>query len=286
MFKNFDNGLRNAVFGALSHRSVAATIAKVSAIARNDEISSVMVTRLVVTAPDYEENIRNGLRTGIYCPEPVDFKDLRRAFSAFGQALTWEVAMSAGLETLVKPLLAASEDDIVEFMRHALATAAGCGVVADFLSQPRGPYVAAGLFHNFGLPVLMHDQPEKYAQAKIELSGSGQKLEEWEQSEFGFTHEDAGALFLAAATMPDYIWSSAASHHSDESTGDRLVASVRLCANVAHQVGCTSGFANACGPIHPGLVAELGLDELAMAQMAERMGNAAVTAGKLVDKVA
>lgn len=279
--KHADSGLRNAVFKSLSHKCVSAAASKLSSIVNNDQISPVLITRLAVTTPEFEANIRSGICSGTYCPEPIDIADLRQAFAMFDQATTWEIVVAAGLETVVRPLLETTELNVREFMRHALATSAGCGVVAESLNLPRSMFVAAGLFHNIGLAVMAHAHPEKYQSAQVALQGSNTTLEDWEYGEFGFTHEDAGAMFLAAMTMPDAVWSSAGTHHSPEPTSDLLVASVRVCANVAHQVGCTVGFANACGPIHPSLIPDIGLSEADLGRMAERMGQSALTASNI-----
>lgn len=276
-----ESEIRSAVFSALDNKAVFNTISKLSTIVNNESISPVMITRLVVPTPEFEANIRNGLKSGIYSPEPIDFEDLRQAFAAFDQPTTWEIAVTAGLESIVRPLLARTPISTPEFLRHSLATAAGCGVIAEYLGHPKGPFLVAGLYHNVGLAVMANKSPDIYTQFVANVSGSNQTIEELESSEFGFTHEDAGSVFLMAATFPDYVWKSASDHHSPENTSDLVAASVRVCANIAHQVGCTIGLANGCNAIHPTLIPRIGLKESAMGVMAQKMADAAMKASKL-----
>lgn len=276
-----ESEIRSAVFSALDHKTVFNTISKLSTIVNNELISPVMITRLVVPTPEFESNIRNGLRAGIYSPEPIDFADLRQAFASFDQPTTWEIAVTAGLESIVRPLLSRTVINPMEFLRHSLATAAGCGAIADHLGLPRAQFIVAGLYHNVGLAVMANKKPDTYANFIDSLSGTSTTIAELENAEFAFTHEDVGSVFLMAATFPDTAWKSATSHHSSENTNDLVAAAVRVCANVAHQIGCTIGFANGCSKIHPALISNMGITDFAMADMAQRMSTAATQASKL-----
>lgn len=275
-----ESTIRSAVFKALDHKCVFNTVSKLTTIAGNEQISPVMITRLVVPSPEFEANIKEGLRKGIYTDEPVDFPDLRQAFAALDQQMSWEIAVTAGLETLVKPMLKDKGISTREFMRHALATAAGCGVIATHLDLPKQNFIVSGLYHNIGIPVLLNSFPEDYNQIIEQATGSNQQIELLERDAFGFTHEDVGSVFLMACTFPDNAWRTASSHHSPEFADDLLVASVRLCSNIAHQVGCTLGLANGCNSIHPNLISSIGLNDSAMSEMANRMAFAASRGAK------
>ncbi|MFM9871944.1 MAG: HDOD domain-containing protein [Fimbriimonadaceae bacterium] len=241
-----------------------------------------MITRLVVPSPEFESNIRDGLKKGIYTDEPIDFPDLRQAFGALDQALSWEIAVTAGLETLIRPMLKSQVITTREFMRHALATAAGCGAIAEHLNLPKDKFIIAGLYHNIGIPVLINSYPDVYAQFIEQSTGSNILIEDLEQTHFGFNHEEVGSSFLISCTFPDDCWRPAATHHLCEMTEDILVASVRLCSNIAHQVGCTLGLANGCNALHPGLISGIGLNDTALAEMANRMAIAATRGAKFV----
>lgn len=80
---------------------------------------------------------------------------------------------------------------------------------------------------------------------------------------------------------PDVIWQAAFDHHSSAETNDLVIGSVRLSANISHQVGCSLGLANGHSSIPAGLVSKIGLNDVAMASMAQKMGEAAVKASKL-----
>jgi|GEM_PF-2494538 len=275
-----DSTIRGAVFKALDHKSVFNTVSKLTTIVGNENISPVMITRLVVPTPEYENNIKRGLKKGIYTDEPIDFPDLRQAFSALDQPTSWEIAVTGGLETIVRPMLKDQAISAKEFLRHALATAAGCGVIANHLNLPKQQFIVAGLYHNIGIPVLVNSFSSTYFNFFEQLSGSSLTLENLEREEFGFSHEDAGSAFLMACTFPDNAWRSAAGHHENDHTNDLICASVRLCSNIAHQVGCTLGIANTCNSLHPSLISAIGLNESAMSEMANCMASAAMRGAK------
>lgn len=276
-----ESALRSVVFKALDHKIVFSTVSKLSTIINNELISPVMITRLVVPTPEFESTIKNGLKAGIYTEEPIEFTDLRQAFSAIDQETTWELTIKAGLETISRPLLNQSGLSLKEFLRHSFATAAGCASIAEFLDLPKHQFIVAGLFHNIGIPVLANSFPDSYKTFQNVLPGSSTFLEDLERNEFGFTHEDAGAVFLMAATSPDNSWKSASNHHSPDETNDLITASVRVCSNVAHQVGCTLGFANACNKLHPSLIPGIGLTDHALSKIASAMATASNQASKI-----
>jgi hypothetical protein len=240
-----------------------------------------MITRLVVPAPEFEEAIKSGLKAGAYTDEPIEFVDLRQAFAAFENATTWEIVIKAGLETIARQLLKTSGLSTREFMRNSSATAAGCSTIAAHLDLPKPPFMVAGLFHNIGIPVLANYFPDSYKTFQNALPGSNTLLEDLERNEFGFTHEDAGALFLMNSISPDSTWQGAANHHSSEETSDLVSATIRVRSNVAHQVGCTLGFANSCNKLHPSLIPGIGLNDHALAQMTQAMANASHQASKI-----
>lgn len=278
-----ESALRSVVFKALDHKVVFSTVTKLSTIMNNEAISPVMMARLVVPTPEFEESIKQGVKSGAYTEEPVEFNDLREAFTAFNQETSWEIVVKAGLETISRPLLRNSNISTREFMRHSFATSAGCGVIAEFLDLPKPQFIMAGLFHNIGLPVLVNSFPDVYNNFQDRLVGSNILLEDLERTEFEFTHEEAGSVFLMASTAPDNTWKAASSHHSSEPTNDLIVASVRICSNIAHQVGCSIGFANACNKLHPSLIPAIGLDDQALAKMAHSMATASHQASKIAE---
>jgi hypothetical protein len=278
--KQLESTIRGAVFKALDNSTVHHTVSKLATIIKNENISPVMITRLVIPTPEFENNIKTGLKSGIYTDEPIDFPDLRQAFTALEQTLSWEIAVTAGLETIVRPLLRSQVFSTKEFMRHAAATAAGCAVIAQQLDLPKHQFIVAGLFHNIGIPILVNSYPDDYDHFIELATGSNFLLEDLESQRFGFNHQDVGSLFLMACLFPDTCWKASASHHSSEMTSDLITASVRLCSNIAHQVGCTLGLANGCNSIHPNLISKMGISETAMSQMASRMASAAMKGAK------
>lgn len=276
-----ESAVRLAVYKALEVKTVTQVVNKLGTIAGNEAISPIMITRLVVPTPELEQGIRRSLKAGAFTDEPIDFPDLRQAFALLDQPTIWEIAVTGCLEVMARHLLLKSGLSIREYMRHSMATAAGCKVIGESLGLPKEPLFLIGLYHNIGVPIMAHSYPESYANYLVSLQGSAITLEEAERKEFEFTHEDVGSIFLMAATMPDAAWQAASSHHSNEPSEDLVSCIVRLASNVAHQVGCTLGLANACNALPANLVSHIGLNDSIMTTLAHQMSVAAGRADKI-----
>lgn len=275
-----DKNIRNVVFNALNDRVVFGLVGKLSTMLCKDDMSSVMLGRMVMPSRDLESTIRVGLASGAFGTAVEPGSDVRDAFGSIGQERSFRAAVTAGLFCMVSRLLNSTPIEPKRFMQHAMATAAGCEVIADHIEQPRKPFYAAGLYHLIGLAVLAASNPYSYGNWMQTLPGGTRTLMEAERAEFGYDHGQAGAYFLAASTFPDYVSHVAlAGRGADESS---LTVTVALCSAIAHEVGCTIGFANAGIQMPSGAISQLGLTDSVMAKIAERMAQAVGQASALV----
>lgn len=240
-----------------------------------------MLTRLVVPTPPLEATLVEGLRSGAYAGEPIGFNSTRQALDTIGQAAAWECTVVAALHTVVKPLLADAPVSLKEFMRHAMATAAACKVVAECNGVPHHDMYLAGLFHNVGVPILAHAFPADYSQIVSTLMGSNLELQSEEERVLSFDHQEVGSLFLMTVPLPDSTWQAAAQHHQPGFQIEPATAAVRVCSSLAHQVGCSLGLANAAPQISSGDIAAIGVTDEAL----PRLLNTVATAANLADRI-
>ncbi len=275
-----DKNIRNVVFNALNDRAVFAMVGKLSTMLIKDEMPVVMLGRMVMPNRDLESVVRLGLARGAF-GDPVEAgSDIRDAFNRLGQERSFRASITAGLYCMARRMLANTPISVAGFMQHALATAAGCEVIAEHIEQPRRPFYAAGLYHMIGLPVLVKSNPCSYQNWMVTLGG-GRSLVEVERDEFGYDHGQAGAYFLAASTFPEYMgYAALAGRGADDSS---LTVTVALCSAIAHSIGCTMGLPNSGVPMPTGAIAQLGLNDAAMSKIAARMSQAMSQASALCD---
>ena len=126
------------------------------------------------------------------------------------------------------------------FWDHAVAVAAGSGVVALHLGVPKSDAFSAGLLHDIGEVLIDRHAPDRAATVRRNAQGDIRKRIAMEQHAFGGDHGEIGATVLATWQLPKAFVDSLRWHHTDpNSHANALAHSVLLGEIIAETAGVT-----------------------------------------------
>lgn len=123
---------------------------------------------------------------------------------------------------------------------HAISTALLAVELARIIKYPRLEEVMlAGVVHDLGRWIINLNMPREYGELLGQIYAQDVNVIEMELAQFGFTHEQAGAILLKRWHFPEPICAVAAYHHSCElaSEHQNLVHIVTLANQLAVQEG-------------------------------------------------
>ena len=160
------------------------------------------------------------------------------------------------------------------FWSHSLA----CGMAAKTLS-PRFPELdpeeafTVGLLHDLGKLLLGHFLGDEFLACLRDLEQAKQELFVLERERLGVTHADVGAWLARKWTLPETICEPVEKHHDRDRSGK--FTSFTVLAQVANHISKRSGNCSEAVFVPSasveGLIAELGIEEEEMVEIAARI---------------
>ena len=249
----------NIIGAAFENRVVSAVAAKLTPVIGNQNLAPTMLARLASSCPPFERCLVSAVNCGAHTGEPMSFTSSVQALGFIGVDHARDIYVASGIETILRSLTEGTSVSAKELMAHSLATAAGCGKVAEIHGQDRCDYFLSGLCHNIGVAVMAYGLKGDYGVAFEMVNGTPVQLHAIEMRQFGFDHQEVGAAVLAALGFPAICVASAEHHHESGFLAHPVLGAVRLCSGIAHQVGCSLGIGNMPPDVPPHTLTDLGL---------------------------
>lgn len=105
--------------------------------------------------------------------------------------------------------------DIQRIWRHLIETAVNARSIAEEIKfpEPEEAFVT-GILHDVGIVIMLLYFKDKYAEAIMELTNSGDGLCTVEKKYFGFCHTDVGAEMIKIWKLPSRLGYVLENHHS------------------------------------------------------------------------
>ncbi len=205
-----------------------------------DSIRLDDIVRLVRTDSTLAAEVLKRVNSALYAlPSPVD--DLGRAAVMLGLCELRQLTLKAALRCFCKPT--ADSRHARRFWRHSLACAhLGEEMAHVFPLQPDLVYVA-GLLHDIGRTILLHEFPEEYGRLLDRTGESSAGGLEQERRLFGTDHCELGAALAQQSRFPEGLTAVAAHHHCPRQGDELDVAGiVHIACRLADATGfgCTS----------------------------------------------
>lgn len=185
-----------------------------------------------------------------------EINSVRRAVVVLGPEAVLGIVMSMSLVDLRSNLNVTTTVPFMNLVRHSIAT----GFIARHLvsrteltrsgkidrQELLNEAFTAGLLHDFGKIVLLHNFPEKAAalyEEQMPIEKSDQDILEIERQVFGFSHAETGGYLMNELNFPHVISAIVERHHNFEIT-DELPPYTRT---LLHIVVMSNRLANALG---------------------------------------
>ncbi len=195
----------------LSKKTDDITIEEVVDIVRNDPLATTRILSIV-------NSTYYGLRQEV--------TNIRKAVITLGPGTVTSILMSISLIDLRTALDASFPIPFIDLVRHSIATAflarqiTSMSILQELDSEGREDYLnqafTAGLLHDFGKLVLIHNFPEKAAriyEAPVPITTKDNQLLRLEQNTFGFDHAQMGAYMMRSLNMPEPLCYLIEGHH-------------------------------------------------------------------------
>ncbi len=164
--------------------------------------------------------------------------------------------------------------DLKEFWRHSI----GCGIICTSMDRilktsHNDETFVAGLLHDIGKLILDRYFESEFSQAIDYANKNGVTLYDSERLMIGSTHDEIGEYLAERWKLPYTLVEAIALHHqpSNLRSDPKLVSLVHVADYFTHRLGC--GFSSNYGlpEIHPFALDELGLDEVSLASLEEKL---------------
>ena len=224
----------------LSKNAVEITIDAVEEIVKNDPIATTRILSIV---------------NSTYYALRHEVTSVRKAVIVLGPGTVISVLMSISLIDLRTALDASLPIPFVDLVRHSIATAFLARQITSISSLPKhsseeedilNQAFTAGLLHDFGKLVLIHNFPEKAIKiydSIVPFTTKDENLLHLEQASFGYNHAQMGGYMMRELKMPESLCGLIEEHHSDrppdemDSTFRALLGILKLSNRLASNLG-------------------------------------------------
>ena len=178
------------------------------------------------------------------------------------------IATSTLIANLPTPALGSL--DVVAFWKHAVATAIGARALAQQVGLESDQAYTAGLLHDIGRLLMATQFPAQFCAAQAQRSANPRNPMEAEDAALGVAHAHVGEALARHWRFPSVLQNAISSHHTP-APGDRLSQVLHLADLLAHTLEHLGPDGDLLSALEPSAWQALGLDEVRMLQLAERV---------------
>lgn len=178
---------------------------------QKDDSSIQELARIIKADPALTGKILSVANSSFYAL-PNKVTSVERALSILGSNLFKNIALSF----LIAAELRSDKQSTFNldyFWRRSVTSAVAAELLAKSLQEKGDDFFVAGLLHDIGVLVLYLNKGNEYAALLHDRKISAEPLEECELRQYGFTHQQLGAMLIDTWGLPETISVPVHFHH-------------------------------------------------------------------------
>ncbi len=188
---------------------------------------------------------------------------IEHAASLIGVQRVFEIALAAGMASVLPDRLPGYGQDTKDLSLHNAATAVFAETMAPHASSctPGNAFVA-GLLHDVGKLAFCTLVSNRWVEVAAKMARGGLTLVEAEREVLGVGHPEVGQIILNSWDLPKDLGLVARYHHEPKDAPDAVQATagvVNIASGLAHSFGLGADLAGLCRELDETLRSELGL---------------------------
>ncbi len=225
--------------------NLSPTVAKVLALVNNPDSSARDLIRVIQLDPVLTGKVL-ALCNSAYFGIRKRISSVARATVLLGMNTIKNLSLTTAVLALFSSAPRKARFDSAAFWEHSLGCAVGCRLIATMLKLPpavQEEFFVAGLLHDAGRLVVVHQLPERYREIADAASDSGRSVLEIEQETLGAPHTEIGFLLGKKWKLAEHL-SEAIEYHHDSAQAERFVelsASCQIADAYCERIGIGAG---------------------------------------------
>ena len=195
--------------------NLSPTVAKVLALVNNPDSSARDLIRVIQLDPVLTGKVL-ALCNSAYFGLRKRISSVARATVLLGMNTIKNLALTTAVLALFSAAPRKARFDSASFWEHSLGCAVGSRLIATLIKLPpaiQEEFFVAGLLHDAGRLVIVHQLPEEYHKIAEAASDSESSVLEIEEKTLGETHTGIGFLLAKKWRLAEHLSQSILQHH-------------------------------------------------------------------------